>query len=227
MIINQLYIDEFSGHDDLTLEALASGLNVVRVPTAAEAAVLHAFIPSILVGPLREGDGFVPPLCGAIVAQVQGQSLDLCRLPADREGGCSDLQVLDADGRQVTAGPLHDLLKPFDARSYLALYTDCLPPAARLACWRTTGRLEELLDRSGSSSEQAIADTAGDRASAQQAQLQAALRSQLTELEQACHDLDQRLAVTSHQRAVYLEMRSQVRQHRERLRELDQCYTAT
>ena len=93
MIINQLYIDEFSDHDDLTLEALASGLNVVRVPTAAEVAVLHSFVPSILLGPSRDADYSVPPLCGAIVAQVQGQSLAGQRIRWNQASQCQRIQV--------------------------------------------------------------------------------------------------------------------------------------
>ena len=217
VIINQLYIDEFSGHDDLTLEALASGLNVVRVPTAAEAGVLHAFIPSILFGSFRQGQIQVPPLSGAMGAQVKDRSLDLCRLPS-AQGTCSTLQILDADGHAVAAESLQQQLQPFDVRCCLALYTDLLPAADQLASWRRAGLLQQLMEPAAvarpSSPDKRGPTQAADRLQ----QRQTALRGELARLPAPLRQLNTELSGLSNERADYLQLRHQLQQDQQRLR---------
>ncbi len=206
-MIKQLLIDEFSGRDSLTLDTLDSGLNVIRVPTTAEAAVLHAFVPAILFGGTGDDQGAIPPLCGSIVAQVQDQLLDLCRLPTESGTGSSDLHVLDAAGEPVEAGPLHDLLRRFAAIDYLALYTDRLPPAARLARWRSSGLLQEWCEVPPSLALKGSLQPDVESTRQRQEELTAQLQSQLASLQQQQQDLDQKLAAALQQRPPYLEVR--------------------
>ena len=221
-MIKQLLIDEFSGRDSLTLDALDSGLNVIRVPSAAEAAVLHAFVPAILVGATPAEQGAVPPLSGSIVAQVHDQLLDLCRLPTEQGAGSSDLHVLNAAGEPVEAGPLHEALQRLTAVDYLALYTDRLSPAARLAHWRSSGLLQAWCAPAPSAASPSPQQVDLESTRQRQEVLSAQLQSQLTSLQQQQQQLDQQLAAAAQQRPQYLEARAQVRSQRQRLRELEQ-----
>lgn len=147
MIINQLFVDKFRGRDTLRIEALASRLNVIQLPGEAEAAELHALIPSVLSDEDSAIEQEEPNVYGAFVVQVGDASFEL-RLRAGRNGSTKSVrQLLDDDGRLLAPERLVEALKPLNTREYLALYTDHLAPVTRIGNWPQWLRHESCTSR--------------------------------------------------------------------------------
>ncbi|MCA9169770.1 MAG: hypothetical protein KDB23_18980 [Planctomycetales bacterium] len=147
MWIEELYIDEFGGADDLALRPLSAGMNVIQVSAESAALRLLDFVPGLLYGPpdwpqRASGSAIVH----ASLTHDRGsaeQTIELCRLTLDERGSLSELQVLSAEGEQTIES---DEL-PFAAvglDGFLALFTNRLAPTERVAAWQNSAWLAPL-----------------------------------------------------------------------------------
>ena len=203
MIVQEIYIDSMRAENDLSIEGLGSGLQVLRASSPETAHQLCNFIPAMLYGPVSHaGQPRTTPVTGSLVAATNATAFDLVRLSDDAS---QTLHIRDDHGQ--TVAPADWLLSEaqLQAETYLALFTCRLDPTERLTYWKNSGILQELIGRSPPESDIAsIDDTTRD-------QLQARCRElhqHHDSLKQQCNELKEKLKDQS-DRSAYLELRQQ------------------
>ena len=203
MIVQEIYIDSMRADNDLGIEGLGSGLQVLRASSPETAHQLCNFIPAMLYGPVSHaGQPRTTPVTGSLVAATNATAFDLVRLSDDAS---QTLHIRDDHGQ--TVAPADWLLSEaqLQAETYLALFTCRLDPTERLTYWKNSGILQELIGRSPPESDiSSIDDTTRDQLQARCRELHQHHES----LKQQCNELKEKLNDQS-DRSAYLELRQQ------------------
>ena len=203
MIVQEIYIDSMRAGNDLGIEGLGAGLQVIRASSPETAHQLRNFIPAMLYGPVSHaGQPRTTRVTGSLVAATNATAFDLVRLSDDAS---QTLHIRDEQGQ--TVAPANWLLSEaqLQAETYLALFTCRLDPTERLTCWKNSGILQEIIGRTPTESDaSSMDDTTRDQLQARCRNLQRhhqSLKKQFKELKRKLEDQTDRSA--------YLELREQ------------------
>ncbi|MCP4190300.1 MAG: hypothetical protein GY768_06710 [Planctomycetaceae bacterium] len=141
MIIRECYVDGLGGSDDLHLDQLRGGVNVVVGPIAAKMKELRQFIPAMLLGEIKLSGIQLESVTGSLSSEVESAPIELIRI-ANRS--TTEVHFVDTQGRPANNSPLSDRVQSIDAEHFLSLYTDSLSLSDRLTWWNRTGTTQRL-----------------------------------------------------------------------------------
>ena len=142
MIIRECYVDDFGDSEDLSLEGLAAGLNVIRGASPTDVKRLGNFIPAMFLGETAAGDVTIGAVSGSLIADTDTSPIELVRLADHQVRG---LHFLDAQGCALDDCELANRIKAIHPETYLALFTDRMSLTDRLSIWKQTGIIQELV----------------------------------------------------------------------------------
>ena len=233
MIIRECYVDGFGGSDDLCLEKLRAGLNVVVGPVEAKMKQLGHFIPAMLLGEINRCGIQLEGVSGSLSSGVESASIELIRIA---NHSASELHVLDSHGRPANDSSLPDRIQSIGAELFLSLYTDGLSLSDRLSWWQRTGTMQALTEPIASATRKPAIDVVVREQRVAKVQ---ELRDSLAKLQQQRNQLQNRLEADLDCRQQYLdhkrqqaeaatrseELRESIREARQQLKLLTAAFT--
>ena len=133
MIVQEIYIDSIRDGNDLGIEGLGSGLQIIQASSPETAQKLRNFIPAMLYGPVSHaGQPRTTRVSGSLVAATNAMAFDLVRLSDDP---LETLHIRDAQEQPVAPADWILSESQLQAEIYLALFTCRLDPSERFTCW--------------------------------------------------------------------------------------------